>query len=225
MLRSDTDYSLSPADHQNIDTGKHLKTPARIISIIFHPLILSTYAFALIYFTNPLLFSIYDRTDLSKIFLTVFINTFLFPLVAILLLWRLGFLKSMHMESSKERIVPYITSGVMYIWAYVVFRKSGLPQLLNIVILGACITLFTTFLVTLFRKVSIHSAAMGSLFILTLAVCLLSQQNYNLLLFGVALLGGIVGTSRLLLGAHDTTEIALGYFIGVMGQLIALKFY
>jgi len=198
---------------------------AKIISFLFHPLILPTYAFGLTYWTNPLLFSSYDATDLSKIFLTVFINTFLFPFIAILLIRGLGFVQSFQMELQKERLVPYITTGAMYIWAYVVFRKSGLPEILNIIILGATITLFVTFLITIFRKVSIHTAGMGCLFVVTIALCLLSQNDFSFLLMIVALLGGIVGTGRMMLGAHDNTEITWGYFIGVMSQLVALKFY
>lgn len=198
---------------------------AKVTSFIFHPLILPTYAFLLIYWTNPLLFSNYDSLEFGKIFLTIFINTFLFPVIAILLIWRLGFVKSLHMESQQERMVPYITSGAMYIWTYVVFRKSGLPEILSIVILGATITLFACFLVTIFRKVSIHTASMSCLFILTFAMCLLSQKDYTFLLLAIALLAGVVGSSRLLLGAHDINEISLGYFIGVMSQLVALKFY
>jgi hypothetical protein len=202
-----------------------LKTIANLLSIIFHPIILPTYAFLLIYWTNPLLFSNYNKADLGRIFLTVFINTFAFPLIAILLVWRLGFVKSLKMESQQERLVPFITCGALYIWTYIVFRKSGLPEILSVVILGATITLFASFLITIFRKVSIHASSMGCLFILTLALCLLSQGDYHILLMGIAIIGGIICSSRLLLGAHDTSEVSLGYFIGVMSQLVALKFY
>ncbi|MBX7107559.1 MAG: hypothetical protein K1X61_02825 [Chitinophagales bacterium] len=202
-----------------------MQLSARLLSFFFHPLILPTYAFLLICWTNPLLFSNYNDEALSKILLTVFINTFLFPAIAILLIWRLGFVKSLYMETQQERLVPYITSGAMYIWTYVVFRKSGLPEILSIVILGATITLFACFLITIFRKVSIHAAAMACLFILTFAMCLLSQADYSFLLIAIAMLAGIVGSSRLLLGAHDINEVSLGFFIGVMSQLVALKFY
>ncbi|MGB3074047.1 MAG: hypothetical protein WBB36_01930 [Chitinophagales bacterium] len=202
-----------------------MQLSAKFISYIFHPLILPTYAFLLIYCTNPLLFSSYDSGELVKIFLTVFINTFLFPVIAILLIWKLGFVASLEMESQQERLVPYITSGAMYIWTYVVFRKSGLPEILSIVVLGATITLFACFMITIFKKVSIHAASMSCLFILTFAMCLLSQTDYSFLLMAMALTAGIVGSSRLLTGAHDLNEISLGYFIGLMSQLVALKFY
>src|SRR5215217_4072401 len=139
-----------------------MKTFARIISIVFHPLLLPSYGFVLIFLTNPLLFSAYNEKQLSQIFLTVIINTLVFPALSIFIVWRLGFVKSLTMTDSKERLVPYLTTGVFYIWGYVVFRKSGMPQIFDIVILGATITLFTVFLFNLFRKVSAHAGAMGA---------------------------------------------------------------
>ena len=72
----------------------------------------------------------------------------------------MGFVKSFSMESQQERLVPYITCGAMYIWSYVIFRKSGLPEILNVILLGATITLFACFFITIFRKISIHTGAM-----------------------------------------------------------------
>ena len=198
---------------------------ARIISILFHPLILPTYAFALVYFSNPLLFSAYDEKQISQIFLTVVINTFLFPSIAIILIWRLGFVKSLEMNDPKERLVPFITTGAFYIWAYVVFRKSGYPQVFDIIILGATITLFAIFMLNLFWKVSAHTGAMGCFIIITIALCMISSDNVNYLVILVVLLAGIIGSSRLWLDAHSPAEIFVGYFIGIMSQLIALQFY
>ncbi len=129
------------------------------------------------------------------------------------------------MKEQQERLVPYLVTGVFYIWAYVVFRKSGLPEILNITILGATITLFAIFILNIFQKVSIHAGAMGCMVIITLFMCLLSPSNYSMVLILMILLGGAVGSSRLMLNAHDSAEVFIGYFIGVMGQLVALNFY
>ncbi|MBS1657738.1 MAG: hypothetical protein K1X63_11820 [Chitinophagales bacterium] len=202
-----------------------MKTLANIISIVFHPLLLPTYAFVMIYFTNPLLFSAYDQKQLSQIFLMVVINTLLFPSIAILLVWRLGFIKSLAMPDAKERLVPYLTTGVFYIWAYVVFRKSGMPQIFDIVILGATITLFAIFLFNLFRKVSAHSGAMGAALIITVFACVLTSANFNYLPIAVVILAGLVGSSRVLLNAHDVFEVFTGFLIGMVSQAVAMKFY
>jgi len=202
-----------------------LRTVAKIVSILFHPLVLPTYAFALVYFTNPLLFSAYGSKQISQIFVAVMINTFLFPFIAIFLLWRLGFVKSLQMDDPKERLVPYITTGAFYIWAYVVFRKSGYPQVFDIIILGATITLFAVFMLNLFWKISAHAGAMGCFIMITLALCLLSADNMDYLLIIIILLAGIIGSSRLLLNAHSIGEIFAGYFIGVISMVVALQFY
>ncbi|MCY7410470.1 MAG: hypothetical protein LH473_09365 [Chitinophagales bacterium] len=202
-----------------------MKTLANIISVLFHPLALPTYAFVMIYFMNPLLFANYNEKQLSQIFLMVVINTFIFPAFSIFLVWKLGFVKSLAMDDAKERLDPFIVSGVFYIWAYVVFRKSGLPQILDVVILGATITLFAIFMINLFRKVSLHAGGMGSMIIITLAMCMITGANFNLLLFGIVLLAGIVGTCRIFLNAHDTYEVFTGYLIGMVGMMVAIEFY
>ena len=165
------------------------------------------------------------KSKVSQIFLTVIINTFLFPSIAIILIWRLGFMKTLEMNDPKERLIPYITTGAFYIWAYVVFRKSGYPQVFDIIILGATITLFAIFMLNLFRKVSAHTGAMGSFIIVTIALCTLSSANVNYLVILVILFAGIIGSSRLLLSTHSTSEIFVGYFIGMVSQVVALQFY
>lgn len=202
-----------------------LKTLANIISFVFHPLLLPTYAFAMIYLTNPLLFSAYDVKQVWQIFIMVVVNTLVFPVISILLVWRLGFIKSLTMPDAKERLIPYLATGAFYIWAYVVFRKSGMPQIFDIVILGATITLFATFLINLFRKVSAHSGAMGAALIITVFACVLTSANFNYLPIAVAILAGVVGSSRVLLNAHDVFEVFTGFLIGMASQAVAMKFY
>ena len=75
------------------------------------------------------------------------------------------------------------------------------------------------------RKVSLHAGGMGSMVIITLAMCMITGVNFNLLLFGIVLLAGIVGTCRIFLNAHDTYEVFTGYLIGMVGMMVAIEFY
>jgi membrane-associated phospholipid phosphatase len=202
-----------------------LRATAKLISILFHPLILPCYAFALVYFTNPLLFSAYGDKQLFQIFLTAFINTFLFPVIAILLIRALGFVKSLQMDDPKERLIPFLATGVFYIWGYVVFRKSGMPQVLDIILLGATITLFSVFMLNLFWKISAHMAAMGCMIVLAIALTVISASDMNYIVIVSVLLAGMIGSSRLLLSAHSTVEIFVGFFIGIISQMVAMQFY
>jgi len=179
----------------------------------------------MIYWMNPLWFSAYNKAQVSQIFLIAVTNTFLFPALSVFLIWKLGFMKSIEMMDAKERLIPFIAAGVFYIWAYVVLRKSGLPQILNVTVLGATITLFAIFMLNLFWKVSIHTAAMGCWMIITLLMCFFTGGSYSLLLVAIVILGGIIGSCRILLKAHSVSEIFIGYFVGMMGMIVALRFY
>lgn len=202
-----------------------MRALAKIINILFHPLLIPSYAFLLAYLLNPILFAGYDSVALSKIFLTVFINTFVFPAIALLLTWQLRFVKSLKMNEGKDRIVPYLVCGLFYTWGYVVFRNSGLPQILNIILLGGCITLFVIFFINIFRPASIQTGAMGMMLMFMLLICLLSDSNAAYVIMLTALAAGMVGSSRLILNRHDSTAIYIGYFVGIMAQLVAFQFF
>lgn len=67
------------------------------------------------------------------------------------------------MDDAKERIIPYISTLVFYIWTFSVFRNSGDPLLLSVVMLGACLSASAAFVINLFRKISLHATGMGAL--------------------------------------------------------------
>src|SRR5689334_1686420 len=142
-----------------------LKYSSKFLSLIFHPLLLPTYAFMMIVWSQPFLFAAYEGKE-WVIVLRVFINTFIFPVICLIILWRLGWLKSIEAQSREERIIPYIAIGTLYVWTFITFRKSADPQILNIILLGSCIALFGCFLFNIFSKISIHAAGFGALVVL-----------------------------------------------------------
>jgi hypothetical protein len=201
------------------------KRLAQLISFVFHPLLLPTYSFVLIIYVDPFLFGNYTLHQLAGITISVFINTFVFPVITILLMYKLGFIKSIYMQEGRERIVPFFGIIVFYIWTFMSFRKSVYPEILNITLLGACFAILLSFLITLFKKISLHTVGMGSLVGLMIVLCLISTYNLMGYLSVVILLAGIVGSARLALNAHDRAEIYGGYVIGITCQFLALHFF
>lgn len=200
------------------------KSIALLFSFLFHPMMLPAYAFILTYYTNPFLFADYSPNVLMQLFLRMVINTILFPVITVLLLKMLGIVKSIYLPEGRERIAPYMACGLFYIWTYVVFHNTDVPSILSTILLGSCITLFVVFFINIFKKISIHAAGMGCLLGVVLILAMISPFDISWILITTILLSGIVGSSRLALNAHQPTEIYLGYFVGLMSQLIALKF-
>jgi len=159
--------------------------------------------------------------NIMEIFARIFFNTFIFPLMVILLMWRLKFVKNLYMTTQKERILPYITVSFFFMWTYIVFKNLPLPQILATMLLGASLAVFISFFINIFLKLSMHTVGIGSFLGLILGLTSISSHNLTLLLMVVILVAGLVGSIRLWLGSHKPKEIYTGYFVGLLAQLIA----
>jgi membrane-associated phospholipid phosphatase len=201
-----------------------LKHASQFLSLISHPLLLPTYAFAMIIFSQPFLFAAYEGRE-WVLLVRVFINTFIFPVICLLLIWRLGWLKNMEAETREERIVPYIAIGTLYVWTYITFRKSSEPQILNIALLGACLSMLGCFLFNIFSKISIHAAGWGALVVLASLNAFMSAFDVRWVVLTVILLAGLVGSARLYLQQHTLREVMTGYLVGVAAQMFAFNYY
>jgi hypothetical protein len=51
------------------------------------------------------------------------------------------------------------------------------------------------------------------------------QLNFNSLIAGLFVIGGLVGVSRLGLNAHRPKEIYIGFFLGLVSQFISFQIY
>lgn len=219
-----------------------LRITAKIISMLFHPLLMPTYMLALLLLINPYLFGVSNIAEPAGklLLLRVFLSTFFIPGVSVSLLRMLGFVDSLELQDKNERIAPYIITGVFYLWIFYNFLHNELiPTAYTTFVLGAVIGLFVAFFINIFTKISAHAVGMGGLIGMVIITMLLFSYetftlqtslfgtwrlNMNMVLIIVILLAGLVGTSRLFLQAHEPRDLYGGYFVGFVTQFIALRF-
>lgn len=216
-----------------------LKLIAHLFSIVFHPLMMLTYMLVLLLLVNPYLFGVNNVLDGHFLILLIFLSTFFIPMVAILMMRFLGLIQSFQMRDKKERIGPYISTGIFYLWMFRnLLDNPDIPLAYKVFVLGATIALFTAFIINLVSKISMHAVGMGGLIGMTVITMLLFSYDYftistsllgtvqvsmTALLMLVLLLSGIVCTSRLLLNAHDLQDVYGGIIVGFATQFIALQ--
>jgi len=217
------------------------RTFAYIISVLFHPLIIPSYVLVTLLAINPFMFGVNSIWGNPIILLQVFLSTFMLPTFSLLMLRQLDFVKSIELEEREDRIIPFIVTGIFYIGLAVFLIKTPnhSPHILTVFILGATIGLWLCFLINLFTKISIHAVAIAGF--LAIVILAMQQLEFDQLLFDMGSLGvvslsmrtllmivilftGIVGTSRLLLKAHEPFQVYLGYFVGFLTQFIANNF-
>ena len=195
---------------------------AKIISYLFHPLIIATWAVALLIWTNPVLFL---GSSPKMAFLLVFINTFCFPAIAILLMKQLGFIESFEMPDNKQRIIPLVAAIIFYVWAYMAVRKQAFPYTYTLFMLGTVISLLISFVVNVFQKLSLHMVGVSGFMMFMMLLIMYSQTDASYLFIGSVLLVGLVATARLYLGAHSFREVNTGFLVGIFGQVLAVLLF
>ena len=191
-----------------------------------------TYILALMLAINPFAFGVRGMGDKRGVLLllSVFTTSFMIPGLGVALMKPLGLIKSLEMRDKMERIGPYIVCGVFYLWLFKNFMDGAVPQMYAKFSLGATIGLFLAFFVNIFSKISAHATGMGGFACMVLILAFAwpgltlhlgdLQLSMNAVLAFVLVLAGLVGYSRMVLGAHSSADVWRGYAAGVVAVLI-----
>jgi len=198
---------------------------ARFISYLFHPLLMPTYGFAIIFFTDNYI-SVFTSLGLRLLILAVtFIFTFLFPFINAIILLKTGRIKSLSMEDHTERYIPYATTVLYYFALYYLFYSTEIPGFFKVLVLGAALSVFVTFIINFKWKISAHTIGIGGIAGAMLGTVYRLQMELYLILMLIIIVAGIVGYARLKLKAHTPPQIYMGFLLGFLVEFLLILFY
>ncbi|MGM0531517.1 MAG: PAP2 family protein [Bacteroidota bacterium] len=200
------------------------KLIAKIISIVFNPLLMPTYGL-LILLNSETYFAMLPFHAKKVIFIIVFITTCLLPLAFLPLFMFQNLLKSFEMYTIKERIIPLATIGILYFIGYLIMYQMDVPSTLANILLAGAITIFLLFLITLRWKISAHMAGIGALTGTILAFSYTLETNLINFLLASIFIAGLVGTSRLILKHHTPPQIYTGFGLGLTVLVFTFVFF
>ena len=191
---------------------------ARFFSVLFHPLLMATYLFALLAVTLPSALSPLQPGSHPTFILLVFIVTFLLPLLCIGIFKTFGTIRNFMMADRKERIIPFVFITGIYVAVTIMFytrTDSTDVNFLRLLMIVDLLVIVST-AATLFFKISVHSVGIWGLIGITLPLTQISEVNY-LFYSSIALivLAGVVMSARLQLGAHSAREVMWGSIAGL----------
>ncbi len=199
-----------------------MKQLTTIISYIFHPLIIPTLAVWII-INLPVFPYTFLAPLASKFILTsVFINTYIIPILIMFLLKKLGLLHSFHLPEKRDRIYPMIFVASMLYITYFICSKWNLPVLLNSIIISFFYISIATIIITFFYKISLHLIGWGAFTAILLFILFKHSTPFVNLLPITIIISGIVAFARSTLNAHSKNEIIIGYFGGLASMIIFL---
>lgn len=197
------------------------KTISKIISFVFHPLLLPTLAM-FVMFNSGSYIDFLPYNAKKVVLLITLVSTFVLPLTFVPFYLFQNIIKSIQMESNKERLVPFFISFCLYLFCYYLLYRIGAPQIINKLILSAATSILVLFLLSIKWKISAHMIGIGGFTGVLIALSFLLKVNMQYYIISAVLVSGIVAFSRLNLGAHTPKQIYVGWFTGLSISLIIL---
>lgn len=198
---------------------------ARFISIVFHPLLMPTYAILMLFNINSHYLHVLPFN--YKLILLGFVSlfTFILPAASIFFMIKLKLIESLEMHSSKERPIPLIIVALFFYATYHIFSELPVDTIFTLFILGATLLVLISLLINYFYKISLHMMALGGLLATLLGFSFLIHQDIRIYLFLIILISGLTGTARLKLEAHTPSQVYSGFLLGVVPVIGIIYFY
>ena len=199
-----------------------VKVLAHIVSYVFHPLFITAYVTAYLLYIHPYIFAGFNSSLKLFRLLTVILSTVVIPGFAVFLMWRLKLIKSMHLNTTKERIIPYTAAMIFYFWPWLVFKQlHGTPSIFIDFIQGSFFGVCGAWLMNINSKISMHTTAMGGMVTFFLLFSFSDDSASGLYLSLSILIAGMVSTARLVVSDHTRFQIVQGLVVGALAQLVA----
>ena len=196
-----------------------LEVIARGISALFHPLIIPTLGMFILFQLNTYVSFSVGPEARRFIMVMIFVNTALAPVLAILVLKRLGYIRDLLLDDRGERILPLLFSAVMFFMTYYLLRQLTLPSLIYFYVMGASLLVLLTLLISFAWKISIHLVSLGGLTGMLVVTSVLLNVDVSLLIMASILVSGITAAARIYLGAHVPAQVYTGYLLGLIVML------
>lgn len=193
------------------------------ISFIFHPIIMPLLG-VLFYFSKTPRF-IPEPIMKAKIF-SITILTLILPILVYFLLKTIKNVESFYLESTRERVVPLIiNAAIVSLILYRVLPPGEIEELYYFFLGILFSTIACLILAILKFKASIHMIASAGFFMFAIALSIHFKININGTIALMSIILGAVATSRLHLKAHTPIELIIGFFIGLIPQVIVLNYW
>ncbi len=186
------------------------------LSVVFHPLLLPTIMFFVIFYFVPQAFRPLADENVPYILLALSTTTFVIPVLSLLSLRLTSTIKSLHMNERGDRIIPFtIIAGFYGVTTYMFYTKLTLNPVLVTLMFVTTLLIVVLTIITFYWKISIHSAGIGGVAGFTLSLVQIFPGSELLVPFVGAILAlGWIMTARLFLKAHDTSQVVAGAALG-----------
>lgn len=200
-----------------------MKKTLTLFSYLFHPIFIPLFGALFYFFYNENYFE-----DIQKylILFQIIIITILIPVSFFYLLKTLGKVDSIMVKDLSQRKIPLIIqSALLLILITKGITFSRIPELFYFLIGGLWSTLITLALLFGKIKASLHMLGISSLTAFVIGLSIHNQVNITYIISFLIVMNGLLAASRIVMNAHSNNELVIGFFVGMLPQIILWCFW
>ena len=203
------------------------------LSVVFHPLIITTYLFILLFLIAPDLVGVsgLELPAIGSLLFLLFLNTFIAPAVIVYYFKKMGMITSYHVDDVNERRIPYLACTIIYALATYLFGWqldpiAALAPQISVILASVTFSLVLVTCISFFWKISAHATGIGGLLgLLSGLIIRFDESKLVLPLIAAILIGGWLLSARLSLNAHNPAQIIAGLFCGIITSGLTVYYY
>lgn len=198
-------------------------TLAKIVSIVFHPLLMPLYGLAIL-LSAPTFLKYLPVEAKRVLFTVILIDNVFIPLALIPFLRYRNLISSYHIDDRKERIIPLLITSILYCTtSFIVFRYQ-IPFFLKSFIFATSVVSIVVSMINFWWKISIHAVGAGALTAMVFSLSLKMHTPLTWYLMLVILASGLILSARLRLKAHNPSQVWVGFLTGFLGISLFILF-
>jgi len=196
---------------------------SKLISYLFHPIFLPLAGTISYFLITPK----YTTIELkSGNILPIFILTVIIPILSFFIIKNMGLVSSVFLTKPEERRYPLLINLLLLLMILLKVIPDNYTIELYFFFLGLIAANSTCLFLLLLRfKTSLHMMGMGSILMFLIALSFHFERNIVIAISFMVFASGIVATARLYLKAHSRAELLIGFLVGMMSQLLTIKFW
>jgi hypothetical protein len=194
----------------------------KVISYIFHPIFMPIIGVYIILQITHL--ALLPDVSKNAILYLIGISTILFPLTIIPLLYYRKIITNITISDKKERLIPLFLTSIFYYISYYMLHKFSAPLFIQEYILTVFFNVLFASIISIKWKISLHMIGIGGLVGLMSSLFYLFNINIGIILPMLILVSGVIGTSRIYLKEHNSSQIYFGFFLGYLTSFVSILF-
>jgi membrane-associated phospholipid phosphatase len=198
----------------------------KVISVIFHPLLVATLMSILLFGTAPEIYPGLQPKAYFYFISAILIITCILPAISIFVMKMSSIISSFELIKRTERFYPFAIIAIYYgVAAYLFTVKIQIGSPFDIIMTSVAILIAVLLVISFQFKISVHATAIWGAVGFASALIVVMGLDLGVYYYFLIVAAGLTSSSRLYLGYHSPKEIWSGAIFGFIYSFLTIYLF